>query len=352
MVESETIKTVITHAAIQEATAVVKVMREVDTGHISDANTTSSMWEVCRQRQARPALKQLSFNWNAPDKYIELLSFEMEITNLLQTKMYEWTEEEKVPTIKKLLGRECLQLIQIFTDLEIEVMQCSRRITFHLRWAIQATPHWNHKVLAILKLKRKSQGSSKGRIDRWEIKVPNCKYKGYDRRLKEHFINGLDDETIIAEFIKNYSLERCQWCEQKLVMIWTQKVEAQMTQKEMLNNIRDVSEFDVVRRDRQKHGNSRQQRDNGNGKKIVENCKYYGTGHPQKLCPMYGKKCSVCGKINHFKAVCRTTQRQRQGQRSPWGSKAVQKLQQDEGTLHNGMKEQWQELWLSKCQIL
>ena len=41
-------------------------------------------------------------------------------------------------------------------------------------------------------------------------------------------------------------------------------------------------------------------------------------------------KSNGCGKLNHFKAVCRSMQRQRQGQRSSQRSEAVQKVQQDE----------------------
>ena len=36
-------------------------------------------------------------------------------TNILETKVCELTEEEKVPLIKNLLGEEGLQLIQTFT---------------------------------------------------------------------------------------------------------------------------------------------------------------------------------------------------------------------------------------------
>ena len=41
------------------------------------------------QRHSLPALKHLSFNWNAPDNYVELLSFKMEVMNILQNKTYK-----------------------------------------------------------------------------------------------------------------------------------------------------------------------------------------------------------------------------------------------------------------------
>ena len=85
--------------AIQAATAAMMVNREVDAGPISYANIAST-GEVCRQKYGGPALKQLSFNWNAPDKYVELQSFKMEDTNILQTNMYILTEEDDFPIIK------------------------------------------------------------------------------------------------------------------------------------------------------------------------------------------------------------------------------------------------------------
>ena len=57
---------VVTQAAIKAEMALVIGTRE------ADVNTASSI-EACRQRHGRPALKQPSFNWNAPDKFIELL---------------------------------------------------------------------------------------------------------------------------------------------------------------------------------------------------------------------------------------------------------------------------------------
>ena len=47
-----------------------------------------------------PALKQLSFNCNDPEKYVEQLNLKIEVTNILQTKMYDVTEEEKVPIME------------------------------------------------------------------------------------------------------------------------------------------------------------------------------------------------------------------------------------------------------------
>ena len=44
----------------------------------------------------------------------------MEVTNILQIKLYEMTEDENVSIIKIWLGIEGLQLIQTFTNLQKE----------------------------------------------------------------------------------------------------------------------------------------------------------------------------------------------------------------------------------------
>ena len=48
--------------------------------------------------------------------YIELLNFEMEVMNILQTKVYYLNNKEQAPIIMKFLEREGLQLIQPFTN--------------------------------------------------------------------------------------------------------------------------------------------------------------------------------------------------------------------------------------------
>ena len=50
----------------------------------------------------------------------------------------------------------------------------------------------------------------------------------------------------------------------------------------------------------------------------------------QHTCRAYGKTCSKCGKVNHHKALCRSTQKQRQSQRSPQRNKATYDVQQKE----------------------
>ena len=56
--------------------------------------------EVHTHRHGRQVLWPPAFNWKMPDRYIELLNFEMAVTKILQTRTYELNVDEKTPTIK------------------------------------------------------------------------------------------------------------------------------------------------------------------------------------------------------------------------------------------------------------
>ena len=61
--------------------------------------------------------------------------------------------------------------------------------------------------------------------------------------------------------------------------MWAQRVEVQKAQKAVIDYIRDATEFDLVRRDMQKQGNNRHQRDSVNEKKMSRKYKYCSTWH-------------------------------------------------------------------------
>ena len=71
MAQSEAMQTALMQLAIQTAMAAVLAMREVDAGTISVANMVN-LGETHRHRHSGPALRQLSFNRNVPNKYVKL----------------------------------------------------------------------------------------------------------------------------------------------------------------------------------------------------------------------------------------------------------------------------------------
>ena len=44
-------------------------------------------------------LSQPVFDWKVPDRYMQLVNFEMEVADLFQAKAYDLSDKEKVPII-------------------------------------------------------------------------------------------------------------------------------------------------------------------------------------------------------------------------------------------------------------
>ena len=94
---------------MQAAITAVRAMGEADLP--AEAHTRRSIpEEYHRPRQGGPMMSQPTFNWKAPDRYVELLNFEMKVADVLQAEAYDLSEEGKVPIIKNWLGIEGLQL--------------------------------------------------------------------------------------------------------------------------------------------------------------------------------------------------------------------------------------------------
>ena len=105
-------------------------IREADAGTTPSTNVVS-LEEAHRHGHGGPVLVQPSFNWNTTDRFAELLSYEMEVRNILLTMTYELGEEEKVKTIKNWLGREGLQLKQTFISSDTEACRIEEGAVLH-----------------------------------------------------------------------------------------------------------------------------------------------------------------------------------------------------------------------------
>ena len=76
--------------------------------------------ETQRQRNGGLILKKPRLNWDAPDRYIKLLNFQIEVTHILETRAHEISNEEQIPVIKNWVGQEGLLLVNTFTQEEKE----------------------------------------------------------------------------------------------------------------------------------------------------------------------------------------------------------------------------------------
>ena len=75
MTESECIKEIVNQVAVQEAMGVVVAFRDTETG--PQLATTPNQWENQRQRNGRLVLKKPRFSWDVPDRYVQLINFQL-----------------------------------------------------------------------------------------------------------------------------------------------------------------------------------------------------------------------------------------------------------------------------------
>ena len=108
MPESEDIKEVVNHVAVQAVMAVIVVLRETEAGPWP--TTAVSHREPQRQMHSGLIIVKLVSNWVTQDRYIELMNFKMEVLKFLGTNAYELSEDEKCRTAKDLFTVLCSKL--------------------------------------------------------------------------------------------------------------------------------------------------------------------------------------------------------------------------------------------------
>ena len=103
-------------------------------------------------------MTQPAFNQKVPDRYVELLNFEMDVENVLPLEAYDPSEEGAI--IKNWLGREGVQFIQTLTNAEKEACKSTTGVFNALKEKFRQ--QHNEMILSLLycKLQRKGNEST------------------------------------------------------------------------------------------------------------------------------------------------------------------------------------------------
>ena len=80
------------------------------------------------------------------------------------------------------------------------------------------------------------------------------------------------------------------------VMCWAKRVEAQRAQSAIMSSLSEIKSYKDSPRKPSIHIKM----------PARQTCRYCGFIHPPRQCLAYGKKCTDCGKIGHFRGVCRS----------------------------------------------
>ena len=162
MAGSESIKEVVNQVAIQTSTAVMRAFTGTEAG--PKPSTMQNQWET--QRGMEGWYCRNRFNLDMPDRHVELLNFKLQVTNILETRAYEISCEERIPVIKNLLDQEGLLLMGTFTQVENEKCKTTK-VLFSVLSNIFKLCH-NQIIISLQywRLHRKSNESSLESMDR------------------------------------------------------------------------------------------------------------------------------------------------------------------------------------------
>ena len=97
---------------MQVAAAVI-MMTFRDTETEPWSATIQHQWVTQRQRHGELILENQRFNWDVPDRYVEVLNFKLEVKIILELRAYKIKDEENVLVIKNCLGKEGLLLMEM-----------------------------------------------------------------------------------------------------------------------------------------------------------------------------------------------------------------------------------------------
>ena len=89
------------------------------------------------------------------------------------------------------------------------------------------------------------------------------------------------------------------------VLVWAKRFEVQWTQAAILNGINKSQKFDKVKMAQRPKTKWDVETTHPVYHKLP--CKYCGWSQAPRQCPTYGKTCAGCGKMGHFKKVCRSS---------------------------------------------
>ena len=144
------------------------------------------------------SLKQPLFGWNLTNKYAECGNFKLEVNNIF--KIYNINQSDNILMLKNWLDGWGLQLIETLTQAEWEAC-----ITVGDLFEMQnktIRPQHNATILSFQYCKLSRCEKEVEWMSRLHVMTVKCVYKEIDRQLKEQFINGLNDDSMILGIIK------------------------------------------------------------------------------------------------------------------------------------------------------
>ena len=164
---------------------------------------------------------------------------------------YNAQEQDKIVIVKNRLGRKGLHYLESLT--EGEKWACNTLQGLFDTLATKFRPQFNEtiKLLQFRKLCRFEGKSAEEWIGRLCIAAAECSYREVDQQLKEQFIHGLNDKTMLDEVIRQLTAkDNNEQTTSKDVLVWAKRIEVLWAQAAILNDITESQKFNKDKMDK------------------------------------------------------------------------------------------------------
>ena len=85
-------------------------------------------------------------------------------------------------------------------------------------------------------------------MGRLQVAVAECNYREADRQLKEQFIHGLNDKSMLDEVIRELTAKNNnEQTTSKDVLVWAKRIKVQWAQVAILSDITKLQKFNKVK---------------------------------------------------------------------------------------------------------
>ena len=110
-------------------------------------------------------------------------------------------------------------------------------------------------------------------------------------------IHGLNDKDMLGVIIKESTATKSNdHITSGNALAWEKRVEAQRTQAAVMNSITESKVFDKIKVSRPLYKDS-PKRPAQSSTLSWQVCRYFGSSHPPRQCPVYGKMCTECNSL-------------------------------------------------------
>ena len=115
----------------------------------------------------------------------------------------------------------------------------------------------------------------------------------------------VNDKSMLDEVIRELTAkDNREQTTSKDVLVWARRIKAQWAQAAILSDITELQKFNKVKMVQKMK--ARQDIETTCQAHHKQPCKYFGGSYVLRQCPAYRKMCACCGKMGHFKKVCRS----------------------------------------------